>query len=404
MKHLHILDPQLLDEGGHYLNYCSLVVREMRRRNIPVSIYARRGCRVECEGVRPAPVFSHDIFTEVGRDPEVWALENFHALNHSFASDLSRIDTSRFTADDLLFFPSLNQNQLYGVALWLARIPAPQRPAVAVLLRYLTHEMDYVKGRANHGMLAHHFRYAARVLLSTQPRARFFADTREMREAFQGVLGIPVTEVSVAMDPPVVPASDPSGTRLNVTFVGHASQLKGFHLLPEIIRDSLRFAPRPRFTVQIQNGGQRGFDSLIQWLRKQSSESLTLVEGAQSAEAYYSLLAKADIVLLPYAPTFYGRCSSGVFAEAAAMGKVIVVPAATVAARQGREGDLGVVAAAAWTGPALAVAVGQAIGNYKGLLSKARAGAPRFRAEQSVEAFWTKLLAAFAEDAKALAA
>lgn len=398
MRNLHILDPQLVDQGGHYLNYCSLAVREARRRGIPVSIHARRGCQVTCEGIQPEPVFSHDIFKEIGRDPQVWALENFHAVNQAFAADLGRIDTTRMSADDLLFFPTLNQNQLYGVALWLARIPAPRRPAVAVLLRYLTHEMDYVKGRANHGMLAHLFRYAAQALLGAQARTVFCADTREMCEAFQGVLGCPVLEVPVAMDPPAKIAETAApGARPNVVYPGHMSQLKGFHLMPEIIRSCLAHSPRPQFTVQIQIRAQRGFEPLVQWFERQPASEVRMVEGALTPEAYYRLIHEADIVLLPYAPSFYGRCSSGVFAEAAALGKVIVVPDGTVAARQGREFGLGVVVASAWTAPALAEAIGIAVRDRARLQAKADVMADRFRVEQSAEYFWSRLLAALPE-------
>ena len=403
MRHLHILDPQLVDHSGHYLNYCALAVREVRRRGHPVTIHARRDCRVTCEGLTPAPVFSHDIFKEVGRDPQVWAIENFHAVNQAFLADLNRIDPAQFDADDLLFFPTLNQNQLYGVALWLARIPAPRRPAVAVLLRYLTHEMDYVKTRANRELLAHFFRYAAQAVLGAQPRTVFCADTREMCDAFHAVLGCPVIEVPVAMDPPEIAPAQARSARPDVAYVGHMSQLKGFHLLPEIIRGCLNLSPRPRFTVQIQNRAQRGFEGLVQWFERQPASEVRLVEGAQTPEAYYQLLAGADVVLLPYAPTFYGRCSSGVFAEAAALGKVIVVPEGTVAARQGRESELGLVVASAWTGPALAAAVATALHEQPRLQARADAAAARFRSEQSVGNFWSRLLAALPDTRRAAA-
>lgn len=405
MRQLHILDPQLFDESGHYLNYCTLAVREVRRRGIPVSIYARRDCQVTCEGVKPIPVFSHDIFKEVACDLQTWPIENFQALNHAFLADLNRIDTTQLQADDLLFFPTLNQNQLYGVALWLTRIPAHRRPAVAVLLRYLTHEMDYVRARANHEMLATFFRYAALAVLNAQPRTVFCADTREMCEAFQAVLGCPVLEVPVSMDPPdVSKAPSASDLRSNVTYLGHMSQLKGFHLLPEIIRECLKLSPRPRFTVQIQNQNQRGFESLVQWFGRQPMSDVSVVSGSQSTDAYYDLLSGADIVLLPYSPSYYGRCSSGVFAEAAALGKVMVVPENTVAARQSREFDLGVVIASSWTSRALADAVGAAVREKKSLQTKADSAAARFRAEQSVENFWSRLLGALPGPAQSAAA
>lgn len=398
MRRVHILDPQILDHGGHYLGYCAQAVRELSRRGVPTTVYARRTCAIECEGVAPEPVFSHDLFTEVGRDSEVWAMENFYAVNQAFAADLKKIDVARFDADDLLFFPTLHQNQLYAIALWLDRMPAARRPAVAVLLRYLTPEMDYVKTRANHGMLAHFFRYAAQSLIAAQPRTTFCADTREMAAAFQTMLGLPVVELPIAMEPAAVgplPVRRPAA-RPTVVYQGHLSRLKGFHLLPEIITRCLQSDARPQFIVQVQNRAPGALTPVVDWLDRQPAADVRVVEGVLSPSAYFDLLAAADIVLLPYALSYYGTCSSGVFAEAAALGKVMVVPEGTVAARQGREYELGVVAACEWTAASLAEAIGVALRDRQILEVRAQATAARFRDEQSVQTFWNRLLAAHA--------
>lgn len=394
IRRLYYLDPNLVDHSGHYFNYCAQAIREVKRRGIPVSIYARRTCTVTCEGLQPAAVFSYDIFKEAGRDPQVWAIENFHALNQAFLADLCRIDTANFGPSDLLFFPTLNQNQLYGIALWLGRIPAERRPAVAVLLRYLTPEMDYVKARANREVLGLFFRYAAQAVVAAQPRTFFCADTREMCEAFQPLLGQPVIELPVALEPPPAGASShrARGERPNVVYLGHASPLKGFHLLPEIIQQCGPLTPRPHFLIQAQNAGQGPLAPVTQWLVRQAAAGVRVVDGTLSPDAYYRLMAEADIILLPYSQSYYGHCSSGVFAEAAAQGKVIVVPSGTVAARQAREFELGAVVASAWTAAALAGAVAAAVRDWSQLHGRALAAAPRFRTAQSVETFWDRLL------------
>ena len=56
MRHLHYFDPQLVDLSGHYHTYCEHVVKEMKRRNIPVTIYARKGCQVSCAGLTRAAI------------------------------------------------------------------------------------------------------------------------------------------------------------------------------------------------------------------------------------------------------------------------------------------------------------------------------------------------------------
>jgi glycosyltransferase involved in cell wall biosynthesis len=122
-----------------------------------------------------------------------------------------------------------------------------------------------------------------------------------------------------------------------------------------------------------------------------------------SPDTYFKLMSEADVVLLPYSLDYYGHCSSGVFAEAAALGKVIVVPEGTVAARQGREFGLGLVAAKAPMAEALAEAIAEAARNWDALNRQARASAGAFREAQSVKTFWTRLLAALGGRAAAAA-
>ena len=81
MPTIHLCDPQLSGNGGHYLNHDAQLARDLLRRGYHVKIYGRADCRLRCEGLEPLPVFSWDIFNETGSDAEIWAIENFHALN-----------------------------------------------------------------------------------------------------------------------------------------------------------------------------------------------------------------------------------------------------------------------------------------------------------------------------------
>jgi glycosyltransferase involved in cell wall biosynthesis len=400
MRHLHYFDPQLVDLGGHYHTYCEQVLREMKRRNVAVTVYARKGCQVTCGGQRPEQVFSHDIFAEMCRDEQTWALENFHNANLAFMLDLSRINAERFSADDVLFFPSLLQDQMHGIANWLARLPEARRPAVVILLRYLNHKMDYVLKRPNHDLVRLHYRFAARAVQTVQPRMLLTTDTTEMAAAYHEITGLPVTELTIAMEPPAaLPTPPPRATdgRPLVVFQGHTSKLKGFDLLPEIIERCLQSKTKPRFAVQVQNRQaaiRAGLSASLDRVGRLAGPDVRLVNGSLTTAAYYQLLQEADVVLLPYSPDFYGHCSSGIFAEAMAMGKVIVVPAGTVSARQAKEYSAGVVCAEDCSAPALATAVTTAIAQLPALRTKAESGAPKFKQEQSVQAFWDRLLAA----------
>ncbi len=398
VRRVHILDPQLVGEGGHYLNHDSQLIRELKRRGLEVSLYARQGCNVSCEGIAPLPVFSHEIFKEAATDALTWPIENFNAVNQAFLLDLCRIPTDALAREDLLYFPNLLQNQLYGVALWLARIPVERRPAVAVMLRYLNHAMDYIQGRANRELIPVYYRYAAQTLAAAQPRSVICADTRELATAYQKITGRDVLELPNPMDVSHLIGSRRAAAangRPTIVYQGHTSPLRGFHFLPDIIHRCATLTPKPQFVIQVQNRDTAlamKLGPLLEQLERMPKDDVQLVEGPLTAKDYFDLLLRADIVLLPYSPNFYGHGSSGVFTEAASLGKVIVVPAGTMPARQGHEYRLGVVPALKWTPQAMAEAVATAIRRLPALREQATLAAPKFREENSARAFWDKLL------------
>jgi glycosyltransferase involved in cell wall biosynthesis len=299
-----------------------------------------------------------------------------------------------------VYFPNLLQNQLYAVAQWTDGIPAGRRPAVAVMLRFLNHKMLYMQARAHADVIPMYYRYAARVLARVQPRSFLCADTRELAEAYQKITGLPVLELPNPMDvssQPVPSAARAADDRPVVVYQGSTSSIRGFHYLPEIIERCAKLSPRPRFVVQVQSAEAVRTMSLgptLAHLERLAGDDLRLVHGALKADDFQGMLAGADIVLLPYGPDFYGHGSSGVFTESASLAKVVVVPAGTMAARQGREYGLGVVAASKWTAPALADAVVDAVKRLPELRRQAAAAAPRFRRENCAEALWDKLLGA----------
>lgn len=405
---VHLLDPQLSGQGGHYANHDEQLIRELKRRGIGVELYGRKGAAIKVDGIDPHPVFTHDIFQEFAKDPAVWAMENFHAGNDAFMADLHSMPTDRFSSADLIYLPNLLQNQLHAVVRWLASMPASERPAVAVMLRYLNHAMDYVQKRANKELIALYYRFAGRALKEIQPRSLICADTRELAAAYHQIIGVPVLELPNPMDVAPLLARLETKTSADeaapvIVYQGHTSPLRGFHFLPDVINRCSRISPRPRFVIQVQNRASAPSNGLgpalaqLDKLAATPGSRVRLVEGALSPDDYYALLGQADIVLLPYAPTFYGVGSSGVFTEAASAGKVIVVSPQTVPARQGTEYGLGVVSAAKWEPAAMVDAVQNAVSNLAMLREKAQKGAVRFRTEQCAEALWEKVFGALAE-------
>lgn len=403
MRHVHLFDPQLTGLGGHYFNHDFQLVRELRRRGLETFLYGRKSLSVDqCGDIPVVPVFSQDIFQESATDALVWPMENFSAGNQAFLADLNTLDAARFSASDLIYFPNLLQNQVHAVSIWLGQLPPERRPAVALMFRYLNHAMDYVQARQNKDLIALYYRFAVRQLIASHPRTLICADTTELANAYRQITGAPVLELPNPMDVSELLASAekrPAQARPTVVYQGHTSPLRGFHFLPEIIERCAALKPRPRFIVQIQNRESAlsmKLGPVLDYLEKRKGDDLQLVHGPLGQTEYFNLLASADVVLLPYTPTFYGHGSSGVFTEAASIGKVVVATAGTVPIRQGQQYRLGVVAAKAWEPGALAEAVSTALIRLPALRALSEAGAPRFRQENCASALWEKLLAAVA--------
>ncbi len=401
MRHIHVLDPQLTNVGGHYFNHDSQLVREVQRRGIGVSLYGRKELQIkECSSVTVVPVFRHDIFREAATDPLVWPMENFHQVNADFLEDLNQLDQASFAQDHLVYFPNIVQNQLEAVAQWLKALPATRRPTVAFMFRWLNHAMDYVSNRKNREMVALYYRFAVRHLQQVHPRCLFCADTTELCNAYRNITSYAMAELPNPMDVSelisAIPPKHPSEAPL-VVYQGHTSPLRGFHFLPEIIDRCSRLPQRPKFAIQIQDrtgASNMGMQPVLSALDKMKGPFVELIEGALPTQDYLNLLGRADIVLLPYTPSFYGMGSSGVFTEAGSVGKVVVACEGTVPIRQGRDYQLGVVAAAQWTPASLSDALATALQQLPRLTQMASQAAPRFRKENSAPAFWDKLLAA----------
>lgn len=399
MRHVHLMDPQLTGIGGHYLAHDHQLLSELQRRGIGTTLYARKTREIErCGDAEIVSTFSNDIFQEAATDALVWPMENFHAGNQAFLADLSALDPARFSAEDLIYFPNILQNQVHAVALWLARLPADRRPAVALMFRYLNHAMDYVQSRQNKDMIAIYYRYAVRQLIATHPRTLICADTTELTNTYRQITSAPVLELPNPMDVSALLANTaprPADGRPTIVYQGHTSPLRGFHFLPEIIERCSKLTPRPRFVVQVQNRDSAlsmKMGPVLQRLESKQGEHLRLINGPLQQPDYLNLLNEADIVLLPYSPTFYGHGSSGVFTEAASIGKVVIATIGTVPVRQGKDYQLGVIAATHWTAPAMAEAVAIALQRLPALQQQAAAAAPRYRTDNCAHAFWKKLL------------
>jgi hypothetical protein len=175
-------------------------------------------------------------------------------------------------------------------------------------------------------------------------RARFYTDTKQLTDQynFLGVAPFETMPVPVAYDQ--INSLDSLGETavVNITYLGDARDEKGFDLLPTVVEyyvASNALPPRSlngkwrqcRFSFQSNFNvpGGEPKSRVAKQILAGYPDLVNLMEGPFSSPDYSRLLLQSDIVVVPYDADSYGARSSGVFYEAVAAGKPVVVPAKT---------------------------------------------------------------------------
>jgi hypothetical protein len=280
--------------------------------------------------------------------------------------------------EDLVLITSSRPAVILSLGFWLARLSANARPAAFIRFfdqGYLTPDgMDF-------GARARIYRLAARLLAAMPGQDRvFFTVNNEAlaprleRLCERRVFAMPVPKYYG----PLEMLRDQRNAGGPVVYV----HLNARAMLDDIIamlRSIRRAHPRIRMLVKYCRNALQG-PAPTSELDMLGAE---LIPADQEHLAYLQTIARSDIVLLPYKAIDYQSLASGVFCEAAAMGKVAIVP--------GRSWMASEINARRATGvlydqpnaTSVVAAVDMALGNVAALKAEARRLAAAFAAEHS---------------------
>ena len=390
---IHIFDPDLVGVGGHNLPMDASLARECISRNITVTIYCRVGANINLDGLNVHELFRCGIFLEVPSNSQNFnAFKNYFLVNRIFFQDLNSLSSERFSSQDLIYFPNLTQNQIEGVADWVISLPETRRPIIAITLRYMSWAMQYNSARGYGPAIEFIYSNVLPKLQERHARTFFFSDTPVLAENFSRLSGAPVINLpspQLARTPFTrpKPLSDPY---LNLLFIGGWADVHGSFFMHEIVMQVTASFSHVSFTIQINADSEEKQQDLklMQDLAKHIGPRLTVLEGKLSVDAYEATINSADIVLLPYQPANYSFASSGVFAEAAGLGKVLAVTAGTTLAASAKAYELGAVIIPEFNASACVQAVSNAITDFQKLDAKAKTSRQRYATENSPKGFF----------------
>lgn len=321
-----IVDSCLKDLVGHHFEYDHAVANEAVRLGYDVQVLAHQNVKAEVtDHLECLPAFRDDIWQVDQRwariSPE-WGA--WHA-NKRFYYDLEAIvGHTRWSADSIVFGHMITARQLLAWAWWCQGLAVESCPQVVLLLRYQKSFYEDKISRKAFRLLertAHHLP----IRLATDS-ARLAADFASLTSMPIEVLAIPHT-AQVSLSATTIADSNVENRRLRLVSLGNARDEKGYFEIIEAIKllDQSPQRDRYEFVLQSNHPWPEELKSTIAGFDANKPTNVTLIHQPLNTQAYYDLLNSADIVLLPYWRSIYESRTSGVFVEALANGKPVIV-------------------------------------------------------------------------------
>jgi glycosyltransferase involved in cell wall biosynthesis len=330
MPRFFLADPSLLSVSGHCWSYLRSLAQPVQKFGYEPVFLGNRAVDAPLREERSVwPLFQNWCDTRFGT-----ADRTFARHHKAILTDLREI-TRIFSVNrsDVFFINTLRHWSMAAVVDWLERLQASQRPWVVLVLHFTAFPDPDAPSES-----LKFFQFAFQRIETSKVRDRILlmADSEELIDEYRGINN----RLTFALAPiPHAPARRPIAPRtpcaLNVGYVGEARENKGFHLLPYVVNcaSRSRLADRIRFHIHAYSSEPHS-PYHRQVLPRLVRPNVELYRDQLSDDEYEDLLSRLEIVLFPYTRDNYHAQTSGIFSEAMALGKTVIVPRGTWMARQ----------------------------------------------------------------------
>ena len=324
-----IVDPAIHSRGGHHYTAIDRLQAELSKLGIEVPCLGSTAATPEVErSLACTPTFASPVY---GRDYS--SLKEFEHRVARTSRELSRALQRIGTWPDILILPCCDQVLAAAVARVLRRHPMKPPPQVLAWLLYGPHHRlapDNPAAVPFHGEARRAFTALLKAVGSRRKLAAY-CETEAMAAFYRTLLPFDVgvaPGAGIAL-PAATDASLPDAPeRPQLTIAGFANRSKGYRLLPDAIPRLLQHHATPRFTVHgIVAGSDAEDDAWIFDRLERLGPRVDIRRGVLSDEDYLDLLARTDLLLLPYDPEAYRVRGSAMSNQARRLGIPIVAPA-----------------------------------------------------------------------------
>jgi len=332
VKHLCIIDPGLVDSGGHHVEYARVIGEQMLARGGTYSVLAHKSVSSKLQrAVHAVPVFRRSFWERIVPMDRAEAVEvNTRELNQSFLEDIDGAFAGRDISDWLVFMPSIDHHQMLAWAYWLAGQPPERLREVVLLFRY----SNYWETGTEVGTEADWARKGFQRLqpFAARGRARLVTESRRLARLYASLANYELEAWPLPLLPEVLSEQFQSapGRPLRVATLGDARAEKGFALIVEAILSLAQHAAEVMQRIEfylhsyISGPYHEPMRAVRERLAAAELPNVHLLDQHLDRSAYVQHLSEADIVLLPFDRRIYYARTSGTLTESLAAGKVII--------------------------------------------------------------------------------
>jgi hypothetical protein len=326
-----LADPSLMTFSGHCFSYLFSLAPILRERGQESIVLGNRDLvRAMREEHGVIPAFSLWCDQRGYSWPQTRKIHERDILDG--LREVSR--SHNFTRNDILMLNTLRHWSIRGVVDWLEETPAPNRPAVVMVLHFTGYPDQDVWCQA-----ADYYRDAFRRIEKSSARDRIvlFADSEELIDEYRDYN--PSLTVHLAPIPHIRELSRPrpasAGRRWRIGYAGEARLNKGFDLIPylaeRIEAEGLGGEVELHIHTFCQNPAAAFY---AQSIGRLNQSFVVPYPDVMDDDEYYRFIESIDLMLIPYTRENYHSQTSGIFAEAMGYGQVVAAPRGTWMSRQ----------------------------------------------------------------------
>jgi len=322
-----------------------------------------------------------DFAPLVARPPDR-ELDGFADGDRGLRSLWAAMEAMAVSSRDIVLISSGRPGVIYSLGAWLGRLEREKRPAV--FLRFYDYDFLHPETERSGGR-DRMLRFAAQdlALRPGQDRVFFTVNNGKAVMPLARLCGRRVFQFPLPKYYGETPDAGEARAHAPVIYV-HLNARCGVMLdkIQSVVGTILDKQPQVKFLLKYC-GHARSPDPHGGLNASLVERGVELVPTELSYSKYLATIARSDIVLLPYDVTEYATLVSGVFAEGAAFGKVIVYPGNSWMAEQVAAGRAAGVGFARTNEQDIGAAVLRALASLPQLSKAAREQAPAFRKEHS---------------------